>query len=88
VAWTWTFVLSPVAGGRATRLVFRWRGRAVPWWLTVAVHAVIVPADFVMSLGMLRGLAQRAESHHRVGGPAVSSLSGPAPVLVGAEGQR
>jgi hypothetical protein len=88
LTWTWTFVLSPVAGGRATRLVFRWRGRAIPWWLTVTVHAVIVPADFVMSLGMLRGLARRAESHHRVGAPAVSSPSGASSVLVGAEGQR
>lgn len=63
VTWTWAFALSPVEDGRATRLVFRWRGRAVPWWLVVAVHAVVVPADFVMSLGMLRGLARRAEAH-------------------------
>jgi len=66
VAWTWAFVISPAGGGRSTRLVFRWRARTRPWWLTAGVHAVIVPADFVMSLGMLRGLARRAESHARV----------------------
>ncbi|MBO0844647.1 MAG: hypothetical protein J2P22_04450 [Nocardioides sp.] len=63
VSWTWTFVLSPVAGGRATRLVFRWRARTYPWWLTAGVHAAIVPADLVMSRAMLRGLARRATSH-------------------------
>jgi hypothetical protein len=59
VNWTWVFMLSPVDGGTATRLVFRWRARTHPWWLTAGVHAFIVPADFVMSLGMLRGLARR-----------------------------
>jgi len=61
VTWSWAFVLSPVDGGRATRLVFRWRGRTHPWWLTAGFHLVIVPADFVMSRGMLRGLARRVE---------------------------
>lgn len=36
--------------------MFRWRARTAPWWLTVAAHLVIVPADFIMSRGMLRGL--------------------------------
>jgi hypothetical protein len=61
VTWSWAFVLTPAAGGRATRLVFRWRARTHPWWITAATHLVLVPADFVMSRGMLRGLARRAE---------------------------
>jgi hypothetical protein len=57
--WTWSFLLTPVEDGRASRLVFRWRARTAPWWLTVGAHALIVPADYVMSSGMLRGLARR-----------------------------
>lgn len=57
--WTWSFRLAPVDGGRATRLVFRWRARTAPWWLTLGAHLFIVPADFVMSRGMLRGLRER-----------------------------
>jgi hypothetical protein len=57
--WTWSFVLEPVDGGRRTRLVFRWRARTAPLWLTVGAHALIVPADLVMSRGMLRGLRTR-----------------------------
>lgn len=57
--WTWTFVLRPVDGGRSTRLVFRWRARTGPWWLTAGTHLVIVPADLVMSRGMMRGLRSR-----------------------------
>ena len=56
--WTWSFLLEPVAG-RATRIVFRWRAHTSPWWLTLGAHLVIVPADFVMSSGMLRGLRRR-----------------------------
>lgn len=57
--WTWAFELRPVDGGRATRLVFRWRARTAPLWLTVGAHLVVVPADAVMSRGMLRGLRKR-----------------------------
>jgi hypothetical protein len=57
--WTWSFRLTPVDGGTATRLVFRWRARTGPWWLTAGAHLVIVPADFIMSRGMLRGLRER-----------------------------
>ena len=59
--WTWVFLLYPVDGGARTRFVFRWRGRTHPWWLRLLCHAVIVPADFLMSRDMLRGLRQRAE---------------------------
>jgi hypothetical protein len=57
--WTWCFVLRPVAGGRETRFVFRWRGRTGPWWFTAGTHLLIVPADLVMSAGMMRGLRRR-----------------------------
>jgi hypothetical protein len=60
--WTWSFTLTPTGSGRSTRLVFRWRARTAPWWLTVGAHAFIVPADFVMSRGMLRGLRRRVAS--------------------------
>jgi hypothetical protein len=71
VDWTWTFALSPV-GGTGTRLVFRWRARTHPWWLTAGIHAFIVPADFMMSRGMLRGLARRVEQQQRQGQPTGS----------------
>jgi len=59
--WTWVFVLRPLDGGARTRFIFRWRGRTHPWWLGLMCHAFIVPADFLMSRDMLRGLRQRAE---------------------------
>jgi hypothetical protein len=59
--WTWVFLLHPVDGGARTRFVFRWRGWTHPWWLRLMCHAVIVPADFLMSRDMLSGLRQRAE---------------------------
>jgi hypothetical protein len=60
VDWSWVFVLHPVGEG-ATRVVFRWRAVCRPWWLRWAAQAALVPADAVMSRGMLRGLAERAE---------------------------
>ena len=62
---TWSFRLMPVDDGRATRVMFRWRSRTSPWWLTAGAHLVIIPADFVMSRGMLRGLRRRATSMAR-----------------------
>jgi hypothetical protein len=63
VNWTWVFSLRTLDDGRATRLVFRWRSRTSPWWLTVVAQGLIVPADWFMSRGMLRGLTRRvAES--------------------------
>ena len=62
VSWTWAFVLTPVETptGPGTRLVFRWRARTAPWWLTAGANLCVVPADFVMSRDMLRGLRRRA----------------------------
>ena len=42
----------------------RMRGRATPWWLAAAYIAAIVPADYIMATGMLRGLRRRAEREH------------------------
>jgi hypothetical protein len=61
VTWSWAFVLSSLADGTATRVVFRWRARTHPWWLTAGTHIFIVPADLLMSSAMLRGLARRVE---------------------------
>jgi hypothetical protein len=55
--WTWSFVLLPVPEG--TRLLFRWRARTSPAWLTLGVHAFVVPADLVMSHDMLQGISER-----------------------------
>jgi hypothetical protein len=57
VDWTWAFVLVPTTGG--TRLLFRWRAHTRPWWLTLGAHAFLLPADYVMSRSMLRGIARR-----------------------------
>ena len=63
--WTWSFTLTPIDAGRATRIVFRWRARTSPWWLTSGAHLSIIPADYVMSSGMLRGLRRRAGMFRR-----------------------
>jgi hypothetical protein len=60
VDWTWTFVLRPTDDGAGTRLLFRWRARTRPGWLTAACVALVVPADGVMARQMLRGLRARA----------------------------
>ena len=59
--WTWAFVLTPLDYGRRTRFQFRSRWVTQPWWFTVGGRLVVVPADFVMSRDMLRGVKRRAE---------------------------
>lgn len=61
INWTWSFNLAALPYGR-TRMQLRVRGRTAPWWFTLGYHAALVPADFVMAMGMLRGLKRRAES--------------------------
>jgi hypothetical protein len=61
VDWTWTFRLTARPAG-STRLHLRVRGRTCPRWLTTGYQAALVPADFVMAVGMLRGIKHRAES--------------------------
>lgn len=62
ICWSWSFVLAPVetAHGPGTRLVFRWRARTSPWWVTAGANLLLVPADLLMSRDMLRGLRTRA----------------------------
>jgi hypothetical protein len=60
--WTWAFVLTPVDGGQRTRYHFRSRWVTEPWWFTVSGWLGIVPADFLMSRDMLRGVKKRAET--------------------------
>lgn len=64
ICWTWSFVLDPVdtVHGPGTRLVFRWRARTSPWWLTAGANLFLVPADLLMSRDMLHGLRARAAS--------------------------
>jgi hypothetical protein len=61
IAWTWTFCLTELPGP-ATRIHLRVRGHTSPGWLTAFYIATIIPSDFVMSRGMLRGLKVRAEA--------------------------
>ena len=61
VDWTWVFSVVPLGSGGRARLIFRWRAATKPWWLTLSTWAVIVPADFLMSRDMLRGVKRRAE---------------------------
>ncbi len=65
--WSWAFVLTPLPDG-GTRLHFRSRWVTEPSWLTAGVALTIVPADFVMSRDMLRGVKERAERLAREGG--------------------
>ena len=61
ITWTWTIHLTELPGS-ATRVHLRVRGRTSPGWLTALYVATVVPSDFVMSRGMLRGLKARAEA--------------------------
>ena len=63
IDWTWCFALSRPAPQR-TRVRLRLRGKTAPWWLTALYRAVLVPADYVMAMGMLRGLKRCVEAHH------------------------
>jgi len=61
VDWSWAFVLTPVDQGRRTRFHFRSRWTTDPWWFTLGGWLGIVPADFIMSRDMLRGVKERAQ---------------------------
>jgi hypothetical protein len=65
LASTWQWLLSPLAGGRGTRLVARQRysypgGQSVMWHL-------VEPVSFVMERRMLHGIKARAESRAAAG---------------------
>jgi hypothetical protein len=61
INWTWSIRLTRLPGDR-TRRCIRVRGRMAPRWFAALYVAMIIPADFVMARGMLRGLRNRAES--------------------------
>jgi uncharacterized protein YndB with AHSA1/START domain len=71
--WTWAIRLTELDGGR-TRVHLRVRGRGSPWWFNALYVAGIIPADFVMATGMLRGLTRRVEAAAEPAG------SGPEPL--------
>ena len=50
----------PASGAR---LHLRVRGTMAPRWFARIYQLILVPADYVMALGMLRGIAKRAEAH-------------------------
>jgi hypothetical protein len=62
--WSWAFVLTPLNEGRHTRFHFRSRWTTGPWSFTLGGWLGIVPADFIMSRDMLRGVKTRAERIH------------------------
>ncbi|WP_409329858.1 hypothetical protein [Trujillonella humicola] len=61
IDWSWAFVLEPLPGGR-TRFLLRSRLRLWPRWVEAGYVVAVVPADFVMSRQMLRGVKRRAEA--------------------------
>ncbi len=76
IDWTWSFRLIELPGG-GTRLQQRVRGRTSPGWLTATYLATIIPADYVMAGGMLRGIKRRAESGAVLRSSGRSPLSSP-----------
>lgn len=60
IDWTWAFVLEDIGSGQ-TRFIFRSRERTGPGWVAAGYQLAIIPADFVMSRQMLRGVKARAE---------------------------
>lgn len=77
ITWTWCLRLTPLGGDR-TRVQARVRGRMSPWWFAAFYVATIIPADFIMARGMLRGLKSRAEANRppEVSGREPLSASG------------
>ena len=76
INWTWSFALTSVGDG-STRVHSRVRGRMSPRWFAAFYLGTIIPADFVMATGMLRGIKRRAEA----GAPP--QVSGRAPLTTG-----
>lgn len=61
ITWTWCVHLTSLDDGVRTRVHLRVRGQMSPWWFAALYVATVVPADFIMATGMLRGLRSRAE---------------------------
>jgi hypothetical protein len=64
IDWSWVFVLHR-DDERSTRFIFRSRARIGPPWLAAAYWLLLIPADFVMSRQMLRGIQRRVASQDR-----------------------
>lgn len=60
IDWSWAFVLTDLPD-RKTRFTIRSRLALTPRWVEAFYLAVIVPADFIMSRQMLRGVKNRAK---------------------------
>jgi hypothetical protein len=60
IDWTWAFAIDDLGNGRS-RFIVRSRFRIGPWWAAAVYLLAVVPADFVMSRQMLRGVRARAE---------------------------
>lgn len=60
IDWSWAFVLDRLTGDR-TRFLFRSRLALRPRWVEAFYIALVIPADFIMSRQMLRGVKRRAE---------------------------
>ncbi len=73
IVWTWCLHLTAV--GEGTRLHLRARGRMSPWWFMASYVIGLVPADFIMATGMLRGIKHRAE--RTVDSPVLDGLARP-----------
>ena len=76
VDWTWAFTLHRTS--RGSRLVFRWRAVTTPGWLTALTQLIVVPADAVMSRGMLHGIRDRVIRQPQVGDIPMTLAPGPA----------
>ena len=68
IDWTWAFVLDDL-GDDKTRFIVRSRLGTGPWWVAAAYLLAIIPADFVMSRQMLRGVKTRVEQGGRARQP-------------------
>jgi hypothetical protein len=79
IIWTWCLRLTPLGGDR-TRVHLRVRGRMSPWWFAGFYLATIIPSDYIMSMGMLRGLKLRAEANRP------PEVSGREPISAGSTG--
>lgn len=81
--WTWCFHITDLGDG-TSRVHLRVRGRSDPWWLTALYVGALIPADYVMATGMLRGLRERAEN----GAPPAPSGREPVPGHPAVSGHR
>lgn len=61
IVWAWSINLDEQPHG-TTRVHLPVSRRLSPPWFAALYVATIIPADFVMAVGMLRGVKQRAES--------------------------